>query len=45
MIEEYAVWIISQYGISQRGLEIGTMDLMIVRAKPLEIVSSVCPGF
>ena len=45
MVEVHAVWLVPEYGIGQRGLKIGAMNLMIIRTKSFDIVGSVCPGF
>lgn len=45
MVEEHAVWLVPEYGIGQRGLKIGAMNLMKIRTKSFDIVGSVCPGF
>jgi hypothetical protein len=45
MVEERAIGIVSKYGISQRGVKVSAMDLMIGSAESLDIISSACPDF
>jgi hypothetical protein len=42
MVEENAIGIVLKYGIGQRGVKIGAMNLMIGSAESLDIISSVC---
>jgi hypothetical protein len=45
MVEEHAIGIVSKYGIGQRGVKIGAMNLMIGSAESLDVISSVRPDF
>ena len=45
MFEKHTIRIVSTDGISQGGVKIGAMNLMIVGAKSLDIIVSVCPDF
>ena len=45
MIEERAIRIVSKYGISDRGVKIGAVNLMIGSAESLDIISSTRPDF
>ena len=45
MVEEHAIGIVSSYGIGQRGVKIGAMNLMIGSTEPLDIITSVRPDF
>src|SRR5262249_3712834 len=40
MVEERAIGIVSKYGMGQRGVKVGAMNLMIGSAKSLDIISS-----
>jgi hypothetical protein len=45
MVEEHAIGIVSEYGLGQRGVKVGAMNLMIGSAESLDMISSVRPDF
>ena len=45
MIEENAIGIVSKYGIGQRGVKIGAVNLAIASAAPFHIIGSARPDF